>query len=180
MFQQMQKGFSCFICWTSAEDVPERKGPLATIILNTTDLNNLLLVQMGGLVRSRDDRRLHGELGHIVKTPSQDSSGCASPNLRVPGWPHGPPWRLSGMARPSFQVPAPWQAWLTGSFLASRLVFLSLGLFTTNVCFGKPCFQAKQWERDAHFASAAQLRGQPGGGAGFPGTQRCNVSFVPR
>lgn len=34
--------------------------------------------------------------------------------------------------------------------------------------FWKPCFQAKQWERDACFALAAQLRGQPGGWAVSP------------
>lgn len=43
----------------------------------------------------------------------------------------------------SFQVPAPWQAWLLGSSLASRLVFLSLGLFTMNVCFLEALFPSQ-------------------------------------
>lgn len=48
MFQQRHKGFSCVIYGTSAEDVTERKGSLATITLNTIDLNILLLVRVRG------------------------------------------------------------------------------------------------------------------------------------
>lgn len=95
-------------------------------------------------------------------------------------WPHQLRWRRSGPALPSFSVLASWRAWLMGSFLASRFVFLSLGLFTTNVCFWKPCFQAKQWGRDACFASAAQRRGQAGGWAGVPYTEeQCLLCSTP-
>lgn len=38
MFQQMEKAFSCFKYWITAEDFIEREGSLVYIILNTTDL----------------------------------------------------------------------------------------------------------------------------------------------
>lgn len=87
-----------------------------------------------------------------------------------------PPWPCSALCL----SPGSLVGLAHGSLFASVLVFLALGLFIRNVCFGKPCFQAKQWElRDACFASAAPLRAQPGGWAGVPQAKRSNVSFVP-
>lgn len=99
--------------------------------------------------------------------------------------------RLSGLARTAFQVPAPWRAWLTEGvpLLASRLVFLSWGLFTRNVCFLEPLFPSQTvGERCLVCVSSPTKR--PAGGPGFftvfsgswagvPLTKRSSVSFVP-
>lgn len=112
--------------------------------------------------------------------PRGVSAHVATLAVMVPLWP-GSALLLSPSSRAGL-------AHSRGSFISLYTCFPLFGLvYQEHVFFWNPCLQAKQWKQDAWFASAAQLRGQPGassvtvptgGWAGVPETKRSNVSFL--